>query len=151
MLQSGLTLCNPRDCSPAGSSVHRILQAGMTNSWSGLPCLPPGGVFLTQRWNLRLLCLLPWQEGPLPLGPPFTQSQTNYDMPLIKRDGSGIGNGQLQTSECPLTAVKRGNGMEAINKCIIWRETVLQTFYFNDHHRPCQHPATYWLTFSLAC
>ena len=25
--QSGLTLCNPLDCSPPGSSVHRIFQA----------------------------------------------------------------------------------------------------------------------------
>ena len=27
--QSGPTLCDPRDCSPPGSSVHGILQAGM--------------------------------------------------------------------------------------------------------------------------
>ena len=26
-LQPGLTLCNPMDCSPPGSSVHGILQA----------------------------------------------------------------------------------------------------------------------------
>ena len=30
-----LTLCDPMDCSPPGSSVHGILQA------SGLPCPPP--------------------------------------------------------------------------------------------------------------
>ena len=29
LLQSCLTLCNPRDCSPPGSSVHGILQAGI--------------------------------------------------------------------------------------------------------------------------
>ena len=33
--QSSLTLCDPIDCSPSGSSVHGIL-------WSGLPCPPPG-------------------------------------------------------------------------------------------------------------
>ena len=44
------------------------------------------GVFLTQRWNLHLLGLLHWQEGPLPPGPSFTQNQTNYDMLLMKCD-----------------------------------------------------------------
>ena len=38
-LQSCLTLCDPVDCSPPGSSVHGILQA---KHWSGLPCPPPG-------------------------------------------------------------------------------------------------------------
>ena len=37
--QSCLTLCNPMDHSPSGSSVHGILQA---KYWSGLPCPPPG-------------------------------------------------------------------------------------------------------------
>ena len=37
--QSCLTLYNPMDCSPAGSSVHGISQA---EYWSGLPCPPPG-------------------------------------------------------------------------------------------------------------
>ena len=50
--QSCLTLCNPVDCSPPGSSVHRILEARMLEwvsiefsrqeYWSGFPCLPPG-------------------------------------------------------------------------------------------------------------
>ena len=38
-LQLCPTLCNPVDCSPPGSSVHRILQARML-AW--LPCRPPG-------------------------------------------------------------------------------------------------------------
>ena len=38
-LQSCLTLGNPMDCSPPGSSVHGILQQ---EDWSGLPCPPPG-------------------------------------------------------------------------------------------------------------
>ena len=37
--QSCPTLCDPKDCSPPGSSVRGILQAA---HWSGLPCLPPG-------------------------------------------------------------------------------------------------------------
>ena len=39
LLQSYLTLCNPMDCSPPGSTVHGILQA---KYWSGSPCPPPG-------------------------------------------------------------------------------------------------------------
>ena len=39
LLQSYLTLCNPMDCSPPGSSVHGILQQ---EYWSGLPCPSPG-------------------------------------------------------------------------------------------------------------
>ncbi|CAI9170252.1 unnamed protein product [Rangifer tarandus platyrhynchus] len=35
-----LTLCDPMDCGPPGSSVHGILQARILES--GLPCLPPG-------------------------------------------------------------------------------------------------------------
>ena len=35
-----LTLCDPMDCSPQGSSVG-ILQE---EYWSGLPCPPPGGL-----------------------------------------------------------------------------------------------------------
>ena len=46
--------------------------------WSGLPCPPPGDlsypgiepgdrIFPTQGSNLHVLCLLPWQEGSLPL------------------------------------------------------------------------------------
>ena len=38
-LESSLTLCDPMDCKPPGSSFHRILQA---KYWSGLPCPPPG-------------------------------------------------------------------------------------------------------------
>ena len=34
-----LTLCDPMDCSPPGSSVHGILQARIP---SGLPCPHPG-------------------------------------------------------------------------------------------------------------
>ena len=36
MLQSRLTLCDPMDCSPPGSSVHRILQARILE-WVAMP------------------------------------------------------------------------------------------------------------------
>ena len=38
--QSCLTLCNPMDCSPPGSSVQWALCR--QEYWSGLPCPPPG-------------------------------------------------------------------------------------------------------------
>ena len=34
-----LSLCDPRGCSPPGSSVHRFPRKGY---WSGFPFLPPG-------------------------------------------------------------------------------------------------------------
>ena len=37
--QSCLTLCNPTDCSPPGSSVHETFRQGY---WSGLPFPSPG-------------------------------------------------------------------------------------------------------------
>ena len=39
LLLSCLTLCDPTDCNPPGSSVHGILQARIG---SGLPSPPPG-------------------------------------------------------------------------------------------------------------
>ena len=39
LLQSCLTLCNPVNCSPPGSSVHGILQQ---EYWGGLPRPTPG-------------------------------------------------------------------------------------------------------------
>ena len=66
LLQLCLTLCNPMDCSPPGSSVHRILQARM-----GCHALLQG-IFLTQGLHLCLLylSLLFWQAVSLPLAPP---------------------------------------------------------------------------------
>ena len=50
LLQSCLTLCDPLDCRPPGSSVHGVLQG----------------------FNPSLLSLLHWQAGSLPLAPPLT-------------------------------------------------------------------------------
>ena len=72
--QSSLTLCDPMDCSPPGSSVHGILQARIVE-W--LPC-PPPGIFPTQGSNSGLLCLLHWQAGYLllaPLGKPIDKNK----------------------------------------------------------------------------
>ena len=56
LLQSCLTLCDSIDYSPAGSSVHGILQARILE----LPCSPPRDL-PTQGSNLYLLHLLHWQ------------------------------------------------------------------------------------------
>ena len=39
-----LTLCNPMDCSPQGSSVHGDSPGKNIVYWSGLPCPPPGAL-----------------------------------------------------------------------------------------------------------
>ena len=55
--------------SPPSCSVHGILQQ---EHWSGLLFCHflLQGIFLTQRSNPHLLCLLYWQVGSLPLAPP---------------------------------------------------------------------------------
>ena len=66
-LQSCLTLCDPMNGSPPGSSEHGILQA-RKNTGVGCHALLQG-IFLTQGSNQHLLCLLHWQVGSLPLAP----------------------------------------------------------------------------------
>ena len=51
--------------SPPGSSVHRTFQARILACHAHLQ-----GIFPTQGFNLRLLSLLHWQAGSLPLAPP---------------------------------------------------------------------------------
>ena len=55
-----LTLCNPLDCSPPGSSVHGILQARV------LECPPPADL---PNLGIKPACLTcpHWQAGSLPL------------------------------------------------------------------------------------
>ena len=61
-----LCLRDPVDCSPQGSSVHGILHARILE-WVAISS--SRGFFPTQGLNLCLLCLLHWQEHPLPLVP----------------------------------------------------------------------------------
>ena len=58
------TLCDPRDYSPSGSSVHEIFQVRILE-WVAISS--SRGVVLTQGSNLSLLHLLPWQAISLPL------------------------------------------------------------------------------------
>ena len=60
--KSCLTLCDPMDCSPPGSSVHGFLQARILE-WVAIPFCRGS---LTQGSNL---CLLHWQADSLPLSP----------------------------------------------------------------------------------
>ena len=67
LLQSCLTLCNPMDCGPPGSSVYGDSPDKIT----GVGCHALlQRIFLTQGSNPPLLCLLHWQAGSLPLAPP---------------------------------------------------------------------------------
>ena len=62
--QSYLTLCEPVDCSPAGSSAHEHYLD--KNTGVGHHFLPQG-IILAQGLNLRLLWLLHWKADSLPL------------------------------------------------------------------------------------
>ena len=67
LLQSCPTLCKPMDSSPPGSSV----QEDSPGKDTGVGCHALlQGIFPTQGSIQRLLCLLQWQAGSLPLVPP---------------------------------------------------------------------------------
>ena len=77
------------DGSLPGSSLHGILQARIPE-WVAMP----PGIFLTQRSNLHLLCLLLGQAGSLPLPPPGKANE--------KADDSEFGGGyrEIETAVC---------------------------------------------------
>ena len=53
LLQLCLTLCNPMDCSPPGSSVHGILQARFSRQVGFHALLQ--GIFPIQKWNVSCI------------------------------------------------------------------------------------------------
>ena len=63
--QLSLTICDSMDCNPPGSSIHEILQARILE-WVAISCFRAS----SQVSNPRLLCLLRWQVGSLPVAPP---------------------------------------------------------------------------------
>ena len=67
VIESCLTLCDPMDCGRPGSSVHE--ESPGKNTGVGCHVLLQG-IFPTQGSNPRLLRLLHWQTGSLPLVPP---------------------------------------------------------------------------------
>ena len=66
-LQSCPIRCGPMDYSLPSSFVHGILKARILQ-WVAMPS--SRGIFLTQRLNSHLLCLLHWQADFSPLAPP---------------------------------------------------------------------------------
>ena len=60
LLQLCLTLCDPMDCSPPGTSVRGILQARILKCWNQR-------IFLTQELNPHLLHLLHCRQILYPL------------------------------------------------------------------------------------
>ena len=62
-LRRVLTLCDPVDCSPPGSSAHGISRQ---EYWSGLPFPPPEDLPVPGT-ELGLLLFLTWQAGSLSL------------------------------------------------------------------------------------
>ena len=77
--QSCLTVCDPMDCSLPGSSAHGISQE---DYWSGFHSLVQG-IFLTQRSNLRLLCLLHLKMDSLPLSNQGSPSLITREMQIF--------------------------------------------------------------------
>ena len=65
-LQSCLSLCEPMDCSPLGSSVHGILQAWILK-WVAMPS---SRGFSQPCDGTCVSCLLHWQVGSVQLMPP---------------------------------------------------------------------------------
>ena len=66
------TFCDTIDCSPPGSSVHRILQARILE-W--LPCPPPGDLTDPGIELAPLKSNLHWQTGSLSLAQPEKATQ----------------------------------------------------------------------------
>ena len=66
LVQSCLTLCHLMDHSPIACQGPLFMGLSRQNSGVGCHALLHG-IFLTQESNLRLLCLLYWRAGSLPL------------------------------------------------------------------------------------
>ena len=85
--KSCLTLCNPLDCSPPGSSVRGIFQ---TRILEGVALSSPGD--LPNPWIelgvLHLLRLLHWQADSLPLAPPGMSHAKFGDILMLEESKS---------------------------------------------------------------
>ena len=109
-----LTLCDPMDCSPPGSSVHGILQARILK-WACHALLQ--GIFPTQKSNLHFLRLLHWQAGSLPLAPPEKPNLATYKV------ANGEGNGTPLQYSCLENPMDWG----ALVGCSPWGREELDT------------------------
>ena len=64
-VQLCLTLCNPMDCTPPGSSLS--MEFSRQEHWSWVAISYFQRIFLTQESNSHILYLLHWQADSLPL------------------------------------------------------------------------------------
>ncbi len=108
-----LTLCNPVDCSPPGSSVHGILQARILK-WGCHFLLE--GIFPTQGSNSQLLH---WQVDSLPLshqGSPRILEWVAY--PFSRGSSTGIKPGSPALQADSLSSKPLGKLKEKENPII---------------------------------
>ena len=110
LLQSCLTLCNPMDYIPPGSSIHGILQASTLLQ----------GIILTQRLNSHLSCLLHWLMDSLPLVPPekpqwlqWLQSNPRFKLSEFLAVQGVVLEGQLLEPYSPIELHFSGGGSHA--------------------------------------
>ena len=106
--QSCLTLCDPLDCSPPGSSVHGILQARilewaaipfssrspLPRDWNWLSCIAGRffTVWATREAKLWHKCTYPQHRNRLERA-----QRTDLWSPRWERDGLGLSGWQVQT------------------------------------------------------
>ena len=84
-LQSCLTLCDPMDCSPPGSSVHGILQARILE-WVVISFTR--GSALPRSWTC-ISSVLHWQVGSWPLAPLYCCEYVYIWCTYIRREEKG--------------------------------------------------------------
>ena len=128
--RSCLTLCDPMDCSPPGSSVHGILQAGILE-W--VSCSPPGdfpdpGIEPTSLTSTRIgrqvLYHLPhlgrsnMTSGSLKCGKQSFESSDNVFRFPTGRTGSESGSVYWKRPCCLLQC-----DLDSFDHSIFWRQT----------------------------
>ena len=101
--QSCLTLCDPMDCSPPGSSVHGILQARILE-WVAISSL--WGIFSTQGSNLGLLPAL-WEDS-LPSEPLRNSPEVGIPNIILFYTG-GNGDAEMGSNLFKRTQVRSGS------------------------------------------
>ena len=91
--QSCPSLCDPVDCSPPGSSIHGILQAGMLE-WVVVPFSRRSS---RPRDRTHVSCFLHWQVGSLPLAPPGKPQLCTHCPSIGSTKHTLLGSGHFRT------------------------------------------------------
>ena len=121
LLQSCPALCDSMDCSPPGSSVPGLLQAGILE-WVARPSSRASS--RPRGLSPHLLCLLHWQVGSLPPAPPrmCVLSSTAY---LTHRCWKDSGSGGLRWHPCqeaPVVVWATDNGSMDMERSVDLRD-----------------------------